>query len=138
MKVTKPLSLIITTADIELSPHFRAAEFRCPCCGVTVIAEEVIEALEVLREFLGQPIRVTSGYRCPRHNREVGGAPTSLHMAGAAVDVIVPGWENRGVAEQAALAGFKGIIVYETHVHLDLRADPLYLEYLEKGGDGGE
>jgi len=128
MKTAKASALVITTADIRLSPHFSASELRCPCCGVMVMDTQVVEALEALRSLLGAPIRVTSGYRCPRHNKEIGGHPTSLHMAGEAVDIQVPGWENKDVAEMAAVAGFRGIIVYETHVHLDMRSDMMYME----------
>ncbi|MBR1688994.1 MAG: DUF882 domain-containing protein [Prevotella sp.] len=42
--------------------------------------------LEPLRRQFGV-IRITSGYRCPALNRQVGGAPTSQHLLGEAADI---------------------------------------------------
>ena len=54
--------------------------------------EENIEALvdEVLdpaRRKLGKPIVVNWGYRCQKHNLEVGGVKNSQHMVGEAADI---------------------------------------------------
>ena len=43
--------------------------------------------LDPLREQWGLPIRVTSGYRCPELNEEVGGVEDSWHMDGCAADI---------------------------------------------------
>ena len=43
--------------------------------------------LDPLRELWGLPIRVTSGYRCPELNDEVGGVEDSYHMEGCAADI---------------------------------------------------
>jgi len=49
------------------------------------------EELELVREMLGgRPIIVTSGYRSPALNAEVGGATNSAHMLGLAADFICP------------------------------------------------
>ena len=40
-----------------------------------------------LREHWGLPIRITSGYRCPELNEEVGGVEDSYHMDGCAADI---------------------------------------------------
>ncbi|OCG02264.1 D-Ala-D-Ala carboxypeptidase family metallohydrolase [Gilliamella sp. wkB112] len=42
--------------------------------------------LEFVRKALGQPIIITSGYRCPALNARVGGVSTSAHTKGLAVD----------------------------------------------------
>ena len=41
-----------------------------------------------------EPIVITSGYRSPEVNRKVGGAPTSNHLTGCAVDIRVYGIEQ--------------------------------------------
>ena len=46
----------------------------------------VEKVLDPLREALGEPIRITSGYRSPELNRLVGGVPTSQHLKGEAAD----------------------------------------------------
>ena len=43
--------------------------------------------LDPIREHWGLPIRVTSGYRCPELNAEVGGVEDSYHMEGCAADI---------------------------------------------------
>lgn len=43
--------------------------------------------LDPLREAYGQPIIVSSGYRCPELNKAVGGARTSQHTRGQAADI---------------------------------------------------
>jgi hypothetical protein len=47
------------------------------------------EGLERVREALGNVrIRITSGYRSPKLNELVGGAPTSQHVKGEACDFV--------------------------------------------------
>lgn len=43
--------------------------------------------LDPLREKWGAPIRVSSGYRCPKLNKAIGGAAGSQHMKGEAADI---------------------------------------------------
>jgi hypothetical protein len=50
--------------------------------------------LEVLRNKVGHPIVINSGYRSPQLNRKVGGAPTSNHLTGCAVDIRTSGFEQ--------------------------------------------
>ena len=47
--------------------------------------------LQPLRNHLGRPVVVSSGYRSPDVNRAVGGALASAHMSGRAADITVPG-----------------------------------------------
>ena len=49
--------------------------------------------LEVLRQAQ-QPIIINSGYRSPEVNRLAGGAPTSNHLTGCAVDIRMAGFED--------------------------------------------
>ena len=42
--------------------------------------------LDPLREAMGFPLVITSGYRCTELNRDVGGSPTSQHLLGLAAD----------------------------------------------------
>ena len=50
--------------------------------------------LEVLRERVGHPIVINSGYRSPQLNRKVGGAANSNHLTGCAVDIRTNGMEQ--------------------------------------------
>ena len=70
--------------------NFTAEEFFCPCCGEERMSEDLICALQTMREDLGAPIVISKGggYRChayeAAHGRRAGGA----HPAGMAVDIL--------------------------------------------------
>ena len=73
--------------------HFKLEEFKCRC-GCTIPEEAkanltalIEQVLDPAREKLGRPIFVNSGYRCPKHNQKVGGAPNSQHTKGEAADL---------------------------------------------------
>jgi len=55
------------------------------------------EVLQPLRDFVGKPVKITSGYRGPAVNRAVGGSTTSAHMYGLAADIWIPGLTVREV-----------------------------------------
>ena len=108
--------------DLQLSFHFNTREFACPCCGEWVTSSRLVQALEDLRQKLGYPIIITSGYRCERHNVEVNGERHSQHLLGLAVDVQTEYHEPCAIAAYAReIPAFKGIGIYEYHVHLDVR-----------------
>ena len=46
--------------------------------------------LQPLRDAVGVPVKISSGYRCPALNKAVGGSATSQHMKGEAADIIIP------------------------------------------------
>lgn len=48
---------------------------------------QLMEVLDDIREKWGSPIKVTSGYRCPKLNKLVGGSATSVHKIGFAADL---------------------------------------------------
>ena len=50
----------------------------------------VAHVLDPLRESWGGPICVSSGYRCPELNKEVGGVEGSYHTRGMAADIYDP------------------------------------------------
>ena len=52
--------------------------------------------LEPLREAMGEPIKIGSGYRCPALNRAVGGVANSQHTKGQAADLCIDGDLQKG------------------------------------------
>lgn len=52
------------------------------------------EVLQPIRNKYGEPIRVTSGYRCPELNRRLKGSASSAHLKGLAVDIDTPNNEK--------------------------------------------
>ena len=52
--------------------------------NLKILIEEV---LDQIREKFGKPINVSSGYRCEKLNKLVGGAKNSFHLKGCAADL---------------------------------------------------
>lgn len=52
----------------------------------------VDNVLDPIRDRICTPIIITSGYRCPKVNRLVGGVNNSQHMSGCAADFHVRGF----------------------------------------------
>jgi hypothetical protein len=52
--------------------------------------------LEPLREAMKEPIKISSGFRCERLNRAVGGVSNSQHMNGQAADLNIGGDRAKG------------------------------------------
>lgn len=101
----------------QLSPNFKASEFRCKgkdCCDEFKIDEALVEWLQKIRDHFGKSVTVNSGYRCPIHNPKVGGSPSSHHMRGQAADIWISGVAPRKIAEYAEQIGVKRIGLYET------------------------
>lgn len=53
-----------------------------------------------IRDFLNQPIKITSGYRCLKLNREIGSKDTSQHIKGQAIDFYCPEFRNNSLIVQ--------------------------------------
>lgn len=51
--------------------------------------------LQPLRDMLGKPISISSGYRSFELNTAIGGSRTSEHCFGYAADIEVPGMDNK-------------------------------------------
>lgn len=97
---------------MNLSPHFTLDEFiNSPTAKAKGISNsptaehlknmiELAQAiLEPVREHFGKPIKINSGYRSPELNKAIGGASSSQHCNGQAVDFEIEGIPNRDVAE---------------------------------------
>lgn len=113
----------------KLSENFTSNEFDCHgngCCSATKIDESLVFYLQKIREHFGQPITISSGYRCPTHNKNEGGETGSRHTKGQAADIVVKGVAPAEVAKYAESVGILGIGLYETKndgffVHIDTR-----------------
>lgn len=73
----------------DLRENFSRSEFTCPHCGaLRGPTDTLLDALQKMRDRVGRPMTIVSGYRCPAFNRQVGGIPQSEHLLGNAADVI--------------------------------------------------
>lgn len=84
--------------------YFQPSEFLCPCCRGGRASTQLVYALDLLRRAWANPVRVNSGYRCEKHNREVGGVPPSRHLLGLAADVAP--------LDPAAIGPFQTLVGY--------------------------
>lgn len=109
----------------QLSENFYRYEFACHCgCGFDAVDAELIRILEDVRAKLGnRPITITSGCRCMAHNEAVGGAKSSVHMTGKAVDFVVEGVRPDTVADclEDLFPDCYGIGRYPCWTHFDVR-----------------
>ena len=67
--------------------NFKVKEFACKHCGVNKINQKVIYMVQKIRDALGVPLYINSGYRCEEHNAAVGGVKNSYHVQGLAADL---------------------------------------------------
>lgn len=83
--------------------HFKKEEFTCKCgCGTNNIDLKLVKILDEIRDYFGQPVVISSGCRCKKHNAKVGGVQGSRHVLGKAADIIV-----RNVSKDKVLAKCK-------------------------------
>lgn len=112
-------------ANRKIGKHFKVKEFACKDGSqVVFIDNTLVHILDVLREEVGKPVIINSGYRTPEWNRKCEGAKYSYHMRGMAADIRVDGMSAKEVANKlnAIVPYAGGIIVYESFVHFDVRA----------------
>ena len=107
--------------------HFTANEFTCHCgCGQNVIKQTLVDRLELVRSDYGKPITVTSGYRCPAHNKAVSTTgEAGPHTTGLAADIPCSGEDAWRIVKLALQHGFTGVGISlrpgaDRFVHLDL------------------
>ena len=77
-----------------MTKNFKLKEFKCKCgCDMPLeVYENIIKLasqLQFLRDYTGRPITINSAYRCPEHNKKVGGSKTSQHLSGKAADITI-------------------------------------------------
>lgn len=108
---------------MQVSEHFTSGEFACKCCGKYIENSELLFVLEDVRKHFGTAVTITSGTRCAKHNKEVGGAPLSQHVLGTAADIKVKGITPVAVAQYLELKYPKkyGVGVYKSWTHVDVR-----------------
>lgn len=117
------------TIDWNKYPNFTAAEFRCSHCGGEGIKPALLDRLQAMRTEYGRPMRITSGYRCPRHPVEASKTVPGAHALGLAADIAAEGAEAHRVLALAFKHGFTGIGVQQKgparFIHVDVRSGEL-------------
>lgn len=127
--------------------YFAMKEFECKdgCQMPSEVRANIValveHVLDPVRERLGMPIIVNSGYRCPKHNLAVGGAVNSQHMKGEAADVRPVQGSGFTVQDLARVIVANGrwdqMILYPTFLHVSWKRNgPNRREVLRKTASG--
>ena len=114
-----------TDANKKIGQHFKVREFACKDGSQVVFIDDyLVSILDILRNQVGKPVYINSGYRTPTRNKEVGGAKYSYHMRGMAADIRINGMTAKEIANKLnkiVPPDECGIIVYTSWVHIDTR-----------------
>jgi uncharacterized protein YcbK (DUF882 family) len=115
----------------KLSKNMSLSEFACrdgsdvPSYYLSNV-KELARRLQVLRDLIGTPIQITSGYRTDSHNAKVGGAKSSQHLTASAADIQATGWSPLQLAllwqgmVDLGLIPDGGLGVYSKWIHVDI------------------
>lgn len=141
--------------ELTYPPHFTREEMILsdyavrhdinnePTPEIEINLKRVANWLEILREHIGAPIIVTSGYRCPYLNNAIGGSPHSAHIAGLAADIHTPAMTIKELAHETASfmyeRGYDQIIwEFDRWVHVGLREGVNRMETLTARRENGK
>jgi len=117
---------------MNLTTNFKLSEFRCKD-GTDVPVEllpnvqKLANELQKLRDELELPIKINSGYRTKSYNKKIGGATNSMHVQAKAADIVVTDITPTNLYKriekliEEGKVNFKGVGVYDTFVHVDVR-----------------
>lgn len=117
---------------MKLTKNFDLSEFACKD-GTQVPSvlwdnvQLLADNLQVLRDFLNEPVRLNSGYRTPKYNAKIGGARNSQHLLAKAADITVKTKTPKQLAAiiEKLIAANKmkqgGLGVYPGFIHYDVR-----------------
>lgn len=112
----------------KIAPNFSLSEFTVGLPSNIVVPNSVLQnlkllaqRLQVIRDFYGKPMTITSGYRTPAHNRAVGGSRNSYHLKGMAADFVI-----QGISPAQVQKDFRnwsgGLGLGTTFTHVDIRS----------------
>lgn len=112
----------------HVAPDFKIKEFKCKDGSDVILLDSsfVLNKLQAIRTHFGKVIRINSAYRTIPYNKKIGGAKESYHTKGMAFDIVVEGVPLDEVCKYAQSIGIKGIIKYNTFVHVDARSNVYY------------
>ena len=90
MIANQKLSKNFSLHELLLTEHrqFDEDQYNPPPIVVANLKALCVNVLQPLRDALGTPLHINSGYRCPALNKSIGGAKTSQHMVGQAADIV--------------------------------------------------
>jgi len=107
--------------------YFKESEFECKCgCG-ELPNIGIMAVINLIRHIINEPLIITSGKRCKKHNREIGGSKHSQHVLGNACDIQYLRDNTPERIKQLRELLYElfpnslGIGEYDNFVHIDIR-----------------
>ncbi len=113
------------SGSTKLSDNFTVSEFACNDGSDPVfVSDELVDVLQDVRDYFGKSVTITSAYRTPKYNKQVGGVSNSQHCLGIASDIVVFGTTPTEVYNylSSKYPNTYGIGLYNSFVHVDVRA----------------
>lgn len=113
----------------KLTADFYEDEFYSPDTRTARMETEFMYKLQKLRNVVGLPFQIDSGWRTAAYNAILQGASDSKHMEGIAADINHQNWDGSikfQFISAASALGFS-IGIYEKHFHVDTRKGPKVL-----------
>ncbi len=93
-----------------------------PLCDKRSVRQDVLNQVQLIRDDLDRPLKLTSGGRRPYHEEEKHRKTPADHQKGVAVDVPYSnGVELYEILEAAFARGITAFGIYPTSVHLSWR-----------------
>ena len=64
---------------------------------------------------------IVNGWRSKVYNDKIGGDESSSHLSGLVIDIENNGFDVEEFTDLALKSGFKHVVIYDDHIHLDIR-----------------
>jgi len=114
-------------------PNFSKEEFNCQQTNDNEMTHKFMTLLQKMRNAYGKPMKITSGYRSPKHSIEARKGTPGTHAQGIACDIACKGRDAHTIIELALNFGFTGIGICQKgdkrFIHVDLREFPTVWSY---------
>jgi zinc D-Ala-D-Ala carboxypeptidase len=103
--------------------YFTEDEVKCKHTGLCNMDDDFMHKLDIIREEVGVPFIITSGYRDKTHPIEAKKKTPGAHASGKAVDILIRGKDALKLIEVALKHGITGLGVKQhgdsRFIHLD-------------------
>lgn len=128
---------------MQLTKNFKKEEFDSK--DGAEMPKDVLENIKLLAKYVqlirnevGVPLVINSGYRSPQHNAKVGGVKNSYHVQGKASDLKPKGITPKQLYDviikliKGGVIYNGGVGLYDTFVHYDIGWQGVRWDYRKK------
>ena len=95
---------------MHITKNFTTNEMACGCCGKADMDEEFMRVLQSIRDEMQRPLKITSGFRCEKHNLKVSSTgKNGPHTFAKAADILISGADAMRLFAVAQKHGVSGV-----------------------------